>query len=89
MTFNQTLTSQFSWPASPPGGARPDAEQCVSNISRAEQLKRLGSGIFSLALAVLILAVLLGVGADRLWRLALLPVFWGAASGYFQWRDKT
>ena len=37
----------------------------------------------------MILAVLLGVGADRLWRLALLPVFWGAAGGFFQWRDKT
>jgi len=28
-------------------------------------------------------------GAGRLWRLSLLVPFWGAASSFFQWRDKT
>jgi hypothetical protein len=35
------------------------------------------------------LAALIELGADRWWRLALLPMFYGAAVGYFQWRDKT
>ena len=63
--------------------------ECASNISPAEQRKRLASGVIGMALGLAILVVLLVVDADRLWRLALLPVFWGAASGYFQWRDKT
>jgi hypothetical protein len=75
-----------------PGAPWPDrdgSEQCASNISVAEQRKRLASGVIGIALGLAILVVLLVVGADRLWRLALLPEFWGAASGYFQWRDKT
>ena len=72
-----------SWPE------RKDGMECASNISPAEQRKRLASGVIGMALGAAILAVLLFTGADRLWRLALLPVFWGAASGYFQWRDKT
>ena len=63
--------------------------ECASNISPAEQRKRLASGVIGMALGAAILAVLIFAGADRLWRLALVPVFWGAASGYFQWRDKT
>jgi len=35
------------------------------------------------------LAALIATGADRGWRLTLLLLFWGAASGFFQWRDKT
>ena len=72
-----------SWPE------REDGMECASNISPAEQRKRLASGVIGMALGLAILVVLLATGADRLWRLALLPVFWGAASGYFQWRDKT
>jgi hypothetical protein len=36
-----------------------------------------------------VLAVLLTTGANRWWRLALAPLFFGGASGVFQWRDKT
>jgi hypothetical protein len=39
--------------------------------------------------ALVVLFVLLAVGADRFWRLPLFLLFWGAANGYFQWRDKT
>jgi hypothetical protein len=34
-------------------------------------------------------AALIVTGADRLWRLLLFLVFWSAAAGFFQWRDKT
>jgi hypothetical protein len=31
----------------------------------------------------------MSIGASRWWRIALLPLFMGAAIGFFQWRDKT
>ena len=87
-----TVLSQAQFGAGRPGASRPHGDAsapCATNISPAEQRKRLAAGVIGAALGLAILAVLLAVGADRLWRLALLPVFWGAASGYFQWRDKT
>ena len=36
-----------------------------------------------------VLGVLLAVHASLWWRLPLLFVFWGAAVGFFQWRDRT
>jgi hypothetical protein len=44
---------------------------------------------YPLAVALLVLARLLRSGTNRWWRLALLPMFWGAGSGCFQWRDRT
>jgi hypothetical protein len=84
--------TEFAAGQRPPGASWPQREgggECASNISPAEQRKRLASGVIGMVLGVAILAVLLFAGAGRLWRLALLPIFWGAASGYFQWRDKT
>jgi hypothetical protein len=91
MTLTTLSPTQFA-AAQRPGASWPEREgsrECASNISEAEQRKRLASGVIGMALGLAILAVLLATGTDRLWRLALLPVFWGAASGYFQWRDKT
>jgi hypothetical protein len=91
MTLTPLSQARFA-AAQRPGASWPEREggsACVTNISPAEQRKRLASGVIGMALGLAILAVLLVVDADRLWRLALLPVFWGAASGYFQWRDKT
>jgi hypothetical protein len=62
---------------------------CVPNISTAERRKRLRFGLMSFGIALVILAVLMVIGADRLWRLPLILLFWGATTGYFQWRDKT
>jgi hypothetical protein len=62
---------------------------CVANINDRERRKRLVSGLAQLAVGAFILAALLALGAGRWWRLALLPVFWGAGLGFFQWRDKT
>ena len=65
------------------------AAVCIPNISPRERRTRLMAGAIQLAVALVILAVLVVTGVDRWWRLVLLPVFWGAGSGYFQSRDKT
>lgn len=62
---------------------------CISNISPAERRKRLLGSVIGFVIALVVLAVLLASGADRLWRLPLFLLFFGAANGYFQWRDKT
>jgi hypothetical protein len=62
---------------------------CTPNINTAERRKRLAFGVVALLVSLVILAVLLAFGVSRWWRLALLPFFAGAASGYFQWRDHT
>jgi len=64
-------------------------EVCIPNINTAERRKRLVAGLIQLLLSLVILAVLLAFGVSRWWRLALLPLFMGASSGFFQWRDKT
>ncbi len=62
---------------------------CIPNISPPERRKRLGFGAITLTVGLLVLGGLLGTGAERWWRLAVFPLFWGAGSGFFQWRDKT
>jgi hypothetical protein len=62
---------------------------CIPNINTSERRRRLAAGVVEVAIALVILAVLLAFGVSRWWRLALLPVFWGAALGFFQWRDRT
>ncbi len=64
-------------------------EICISNLSPAERRKRLLGGVTGFVIALVVLAVLIASGADRLWRLPLFLLFFGAANGYFQWRDKT
>jgi len=76
-----------------PSVSQPESEEngevCISNISPAERRKRLVSGVAGFVIALVVLAVLIAIGADRLWRLPLSLLFFGAANGYFQWRDKT
>ena len=62
---------------------------CVPNISAAERRKRLMAGAVAMVAALVVLSVLLATGAARWWRLSLFFLFWGAAIGYFQWRDET
>ena len=64
-------------------------EVCIPNISRSERRKRLVAGVIQFTIGLAILAVLSVAGVARWWRLPLLLVFWGAAVGFFQWRDKT
>ena len=66
-----------------------DYETCVPNISPRERLKRLIGGLIPFVIALAILTWLISANADRLWRLPLFILFVSAASGFFQWRDKT
>jgi hypothetical protein len=72
-----------------PTGGLESGEVCIPNISPRERRKRLASGVIMFAISLTILAALIATGASRWWRLALFPLFAGAASGFFQWRDKT
>ena len=62
---------------------------CVPNISTAERRKRLLGGAFSLLTGLVALTVLVVLDFSPWWRLALFPLFAAAATGYFQWREKT
>jgi hypothetical protein len=64
-------------------------EACIANISPLERQKRLRFGITQFIISLVVLSVLIAFGADRLWRLPLLFLFWASAVGYFQARDKT
>ncbi|HJS18754.1 MAG TPA: hypothetical protein VJ785_08395 [Anaerolineales bacterium] len=64
-------------------------EVCIANISPLERQKRLRFGIGQFIFTLLILGVMIFLDLDPLWRLPLLLMFWAAASGYFQARDKT
>ncbi|MCW5873540.1 MAG: hypothetical protein KIS88_02720 [Anaerolineales bacterium] len=65
------------------------SEVCIPNISTAERRKRLGFAVLAFGFGLAILAILVATGTDRLWRLPLLLLFWGAGSSFFQWLDKT
>ncbi len=71
------------------GGSQIGGEVCIPNINTVERRKRLASGVIIFLVSLVILAALLAFGVSRWWRLALLPLFMGASSGFFQWRDKT
>ena len=64
-------------------------EVCIANISPLERQKRLRFGIQQFIITLVILAVLIALHVNPLWRLPLLLMFWAAAIGYFQARDKT
>lgn len=64
-------------------------EVCIANISPLERRKRLRFAIIQFAISVVILAVMLFLGVDKVWRLPLFFFFSAAAASYFQWRDKT
>ena len=73
----------------PPVTDEEGGEVCISNISPLERQKRLRFGVNQFIVTLVILGLLIAFGADRLWRLPLLFMFWAAAVGYFQARDKT
>jgi len=72
-----------------PAGGSVVGDVCIPNISTRERRKRLMSGVVMLLISLVILGALMAFGASRWWRLILLPLFAGAGSGFFQWRDKT
>jgi hypothetical protein len=64
-------------------------EVCIANISPLERQKRLMFGIRQFIFTLIILGTLVLLHVNPLWRLPLLLLFWAAATGYFQARDKT
>ena len=72
-----------------PTGDSESGEVCIPNISTRERRKRLTGGVIMFVISLAVLTALTAGGASRWWRLALFPLFAGAASGFFQWRDKT
>jgi hypothetical protein len=64
-------------------------EICIANISPLERQKRLQFGIQQFVITLVILGIMLALGLNHFWRLPLLFMFWAAAVGYFQARDKT
>lgn len=64
-------------------------EVCIANISPKERKVRLRFGIVQFVVSLVILAALLILGVDKVWRLPLFFMFGAAATGFFQWRDKT
>ena len=64
-------------------------EVCIANISPKEREKRLRFSIQELTVTLIVLALLMVTGADKLWRLPLFVMFSAAAVTYFQARDKT
>jgi hypothetical protein len=72
-----------------PAQGTPTAQVCIPNISTYQRRRRLMAGVVELVIGLAILAALMAFGIDRWWRLPLVLVFLGAASGFFQWRDHT
>ena len=70
-------------------GRATSPQVCVANISPRERRKRLMAGVIQFAVSLAVLTALVAAGADRWWRLPMVLLFWGAATGFFQWRDKT
>lgn len=64
-------------------------EVCIANISPVERQKRMRFGIQQLVITLVILGALMAFGVNHFWRLPLLLLFWAAATGYFQAKDKT
>jgi len=68
---------------------RENGTASVPNISSAERRKRLMGGVVMFVVGLLILLASAVSAVSRWWRLALFPLFTGAATGYFQWREHT
>jgi hypothetical protein len=65
------------------------ASNRTANIGAGGRRKRLMFGIVALGVGVVIAALLAAIAAPRIWRLPLFFVFYVAALGIFQARDKT
>ena len=86
MSINLAYLSNLNIPSPP---REEDREVCIANISPEERQKRLKFGIQQFIVTLVILGILILLHVNPLWRLPLLLLFWAAAVGYFQARDKT
>lgn len=64
-------------------------EVCIANISPYERRKRLNFSILQFVVTLVALGVLIVLGIDPLWRLALFFLFSASTTSFFQSRDKT
>lgn len=87
--WRATIPGSKPEPSPPKNNTHDDGETCVPNISPQERLKRLIGGVIPFVIAFVILTWLISINANRLWRLPLFLLFMAAASGFFQWHDKT
>ena len=87
--WRATALGSTSESSPPKGHAHDEGDACVPNISPRERLKRLIAGLISFVISLAIFTWLISIDANRLWRLPLFFLFVAAASGFFQWRDKT
>lgn len=81
--------SQRPLPRPTEPGQQVAGQVCIANIGPRERRRRLISGTVMLALGICIAAVLVVSHLPALWRLPLFLLFYGGASGVFQWREKT
>lgn len=66
-----------------------DGAHCVANIGPREQRKRLEFGVNAFCVAQLLAAFLIIAPVPRAWLFIVALPLWLAASGYFQYREKT
>ena len=69
--------------------AEQTGEVCIANISPRERQIRLNFAIRQLLFTLLILATMIALHLNPLWRLTLLFMFSASTVSYFQARDKT
>ena len=81
--------SNFTFGSAAPEEGEGETEVCIANISPKERKKRLNFAIQNLILTLSILAILLILDVNPLWRLPLFFMFASSASSFFQCRDKT
>ena len=81
--------SNLNFGSAAPEEGEGETEVCIANISPKERKKRLNFAIQNLVFTLSILAVLLILDVNPLWRLPLFFMFASSASSFFQWRDKT
>jgi hypothetical protein len=82
MPEQDTFKKQTSWKAD-------DGSFMAINIGPQERRKRAVSGYFILALTIVSLAAMIILNINRWWRLLLIILYWIAATGYFQAKEKT
>ena len=88
------LNAHFSSSSVNPGASPSQKDDdnygvCIANISPKERQKRLRFGMLELVVTLIVLAVLMVSGVDKLWRLPMFFMFSATAVTCFQAFDKT